>query len=132
MIRNHWKVLKNKYFSWFLVIPKNDEKNDAKEDLKNHVFLIQNGDMGFPDSTYPLIFDVLVDQIIEKVEPWSAKGSPRGLTPFAYAKFSGGRGPQDQLKVGPYEHWTISFCLVADLFSLAVDGDRGGTILGPF
>jgi hypothetical protein len=47
----------------------------------------QNGDMGFPGSTYRLIFDVLLrcqkssfldafpmDQKIAKIEPWSAKG----------------------------------------------------------
>ena len=44
---------------------------------------------------------------IDKIEPWSAKASPKALTPFDGAKFLGGRGPQDQWKVGPFDHWTI-------------------------
>ena len=48
-----------------------------------------------------------MNQQIEKNEPWSAKASPNGLMPFCDTKFLGGRGPQDQLKVGPFDHWTI-------------------------
>ena len=48
-----------------------------------------------------------MDQQIEKIGPWSAKGSKKCHRLFDGAKFLGGRGPQDQLKVGPFDHWTI-------------------------
>ena len=48
-----------------------------------------------------------MDQQIEKIGPWSAKGSKKCHRLFDDAKFLGGRGPQDQLKVGPFDHWTI-------------------------
>ena len=34
-------------------------KKQCQRDLKSHGFGVQNGTMGFPESTYPLIFDVL-------------------------------------------------------------------------
>ena len=83
-------------------------------------FGVHNGDMGLPGSTYPLILafwddakkssflDALpIDQKIKKIEPWSAKGSNKCLQVFAGAKFLGGGVPQDQLKEGPVDHWTI-------------------------
>ena len=39
-----------------------------------------------------------------KIEPWSAKGSKKCHRVFDSAKFLGGRGPQEQLKVGPFDH----------------------------
>ena len=79
-------------------------------------FGIQDGDMGLPGSTYPLIFDVLVrcqKIIIFGCLPDGPKNRAverqivkRSLRVFASAKFLGGRGPQNQLKVGPFDHWT--------------------------
>ena len=44
---------------------------------------------------------------IKKIGAWNAKGSKKCLRVFNDAKFLGGRGPQDQLKVGPFDYWTI-------------------------
>ena len=59
MVRYHWKVLKNKQFSWFLVIPQNDETTMPQGISKVIYFSNQNEDMGLPGSTYPPILDVL-------------------------------------------------------------------------
>ena len=48
-----------------------------------------------------------MDQQIEQIEPWSAKGSNKRHRVFDGAMFLGGSGPQDQLKVGPFDRWII-------------------------
>ena len=79
------------------------------------VFGVQNCDMGLPGSTYPLIFDFgampifffveafPMGQQIQQIEPWSAQVSKKGLREFNSAKFLGGRGPLEQLKIGPFD-----------------------------
>ena len=59
MVRNYWKLLKNKHFSWFSVFHTNDEKRCQRGPQKPW-FWVENGDMGLPESTYPLIFDALL------------------------------------------------------------------------
>ena len=48
-----------------------------------------------------------MDPKIEQIGPWSAKGSKKCHRLFDNAKFPGGRGPQDQLEVGPFDHLTV-------------------------
>ena len=40
---------------------------------------------------------------IQQIEPWSAKESKKELRLFGNAKFLGGRGPLEQLKIGPFD-----------------------------
>ena len=49
----------------------------------------------------------LQTQNTSTIEPWSAKGSPKGLRLFGNAKFLVWRGPHEQLKIGPFGHKTI-------------------------
>ena len=41
------------------------------------------------------------------IESWSGKGSPKWLRVFDDMKFLGWRGPQDQLKIGPFDRKNI-------------------------
>ena len=46
-----------------------------------------------------------MDQEIEKIAPWSAKASPKGLTLFSEGAVPRPWGPKDQLKVSPSDHF---------------------------
>ena len=48
-----------------------------------------------------------MDQQFEQIAPWSAKLSPKGLTPFSEGAVLRPWVPQDQLKVKRFGHWTI-------------------------
>ena len=95
-------------------------KNRCHKGPQKSCFLIQYGDM-VPHVLYSLIFDSLgvcpqniifdtcpMDQQIEQIEqiePWNANLSKKCLRVFDGVKFLGGRCPQDQLKVVPFDHF---------------------------
>ena len=59
MVQNQWKILENKHFSWFLVIPKNDEKTMPKGTSKV-MFWGSKWRHGPPSFDLSSDFDVLV------------------------------------------------------------------------
>ena len=80
--QNHWQVLKNKHFSWFSVIHKNNETTMPKGTSKV-MFGYQNCDMVFPGSTYPLIFVVLV-RCQQIMVGFPLFGIPRGNVGYTF------------------------------------------------
>ena len=96
------------------------ENRCPKWPQKSFFFLLQNGDMPPPRSTYPLILmfwcdakksaflDALpMDQKIEKNWALERQWSPKGLRLFSGCAVPWPCGPQDHLEERPFDHWTI-------------------------
>ena len=116
MVQNYWKVLKINFLD-FWSFPKTIKKLCQRRPHKS-CFWIQMATWAsqvglilwfwklWCDAKESWFLDALpMYQKIEQIEPWSAKGSKKRHRVFDNATFRGGRGPQDELKVGPCDHW---------------------------
>ena len=107
----------------FLILghSKKQWKNDAKGDLKSHVLGSKMATWAsqvrlilwfwtfWCDAEKSSFLDALqMDQQIEKIEPWSNKGSPRWLRESSGWKFLGHRGPYTVRKTDRFDSKTAT------------------------